>query len=145
MADTNPNAAAEAAKANEAATKQANQPAPGDKAGTSNQPHNDKQETNQQLNPAVENAKGNAAAPGHVPSNKVDQPPADTSNAVELSAAENQPNPHTAVAGNAQWRTVVKGKHRYTDPETGESVVAKQGERAYVTQTQYDRMRDRFQ
>lgn len=152
MADTtqtpakNPDAAKEAAKANDEATKTANQPASNDTAGTSNQPHNPKQETNQQLNPAIENAAGNAAAPGHVPSNKVNQPPASTSDAPELSAAENQPKPNTAVASDgAQWRTVTRGKHRYNDPETGEAVVAKAGERAYVTQSQYDRMRDRFQ
>lgn len=123
-------------------------PDPQSLAGTSRQPSNDKQENNQQLNPDMENAAGNAAAPGVTPTNKVNQDPAPSK--PEDAQAGNEPEPHKADPKDSlvfepkrEYR-LVKGKHRYTN-DAGEEVIAREGDLVPLTQTQFDALRDRFE
>ena len=125
-------------------------PADGDTAGTSRQPHQNEQQNNQVLNPDVENAAGNAAAPGVVPTNQVNQAPAPTSDAIEKAAAGNEPEPHVAVPGEDKQEYRLKaGKHHYTDPKTGESRTARADDpnnnTVWLTASQYDNNHGRFE
>ncbi len=125
-----------------------NTPNPADKSGTSLEKSNDKQENNQQLNPDIENNAGHAAAPGVVPTNKVNQPPAASIDPADIKDVVEEPT--TAVKKEAtQLYRLTKGKHRYTN-ENGEYVVIRaetpEAEAGIpLTNSQYDNLRDRFE
>ena len=120
-------------------------PGPDATEGTSRQPHSNNQQNNQVLNPDVENAAGNAAAPGVVPTNQVNQPPAATSDAIEQAKAGNEPEPSTAVkTDNKQEYRLKAGKHIYTNDD-GERITAKVGDLVPLTQTQFDSNQGRFE
>jgi hypothetical protein len=114
-----------------------------DIAGTSRQAHNNAQENNQILNPDLENHHGHAAAPGVVPTNKVNQDPAPTDMTAGIAGQELEPTtakPNDKPKGEF---TLTRGKHQYRN-KAGKLVTARPGDSVPLSKAQYEALRDRF-